>query len=128
MRADATAASIEEFIAEIDNYHTDGITPSELAFTQSAIGQRDARTYETPSQKLSFLSRMITYDLEPSFVDEQAKILQTISKADLDNLSKKHLNLDEMIMVVVGDKAKHMDEVKALGFNIVELDPNGNPL
>ena len=128
VRADATAASIEEFIAEIDNYHTDGITPSELAFTQSAIGQRDARTYETPSQKLSFLSRMMTYDLEPSFVDEQAKILQTISKADLDNLSKKHLNLDEMIMVVVGDKAKHMDEVKALGFNIVELDPNGNPL
>ena len=71
---------------------------------------------------------MMTYNLEPSFVDEQASILQGMSKADMDALASKHLNLDEMIMVVVGDKAKHMEEVKALGYPVVELDPDGNPL
>jgi len=30
--------------------------------------------------------------------------------------------------VVVGDKAKHMDEVKALGYPVIELGPDGNPL
>jgi len=66
--------------------------------------------------------------LKPSFVDEQADILQGISKADVDALAEKHLNLDEMIMVVVGDKAKYMDEVKALGYPVVEIDADGNPV
>ena len=95
---------------------------------KSAIGQRDARAYETPSQKLGFLSRMMSYDLKPSFVDKQSSILQGMTKTDMDALAQKHLNLDEMVMVVVGDKAKHMEEVKALGYPVIELDTDGNPL
>ncbi len=128
VRANTTAASMTEFINEIKSYQKDGITDEELAFTKSAIGQRDARAYETPRQKLGFLGRMMTYNLKPSYVDEQIDILQGMSKADIDALAAKHLNLDEMIMVVVGDKAKYMDEVKALGYPVVELDANGNPL
>ena len=128
VRADSTAASITEFVKEISGFHKDGITEEELAFTKSAIGQRDARAYETPSQKLGFLSRMMTYKLDPSFVDKQANILQAMTKADIDALARKHLKMDEMVMVVVGDKAKHLDEIKALGYPVVELDPDGNPL
>ena len=128
VRADTTAASITEFVKEISDFHKNGITEKELAFTKSAIGQRDARAYETPSQKLGFLSQMMTYNLEPSFVDEQAAILQNITKTEIDALAAKHLNLNDMVMVVVGDKAKHLDEVKALGYPVVELDPDGNPL
>ncbi len=128
VRSDSTAASITEFVNEITAYHKDGITPEELSFTKSAIGQRDARAYETPNQKLGFLSNMITYDLSPSFVDEQNSILQNITKAEIDALAAKHLNIDDMIMVVVGDKAVVMDDVKALGYPIVTLDENGNPV
>ena len=128
VRADSTAASIKEFVSEISKYHAEGVTPEELEFTKSAMGQRDARAYETPGQKLGFLGRMMTYDLKPSFVDEQADILQNISKADVDALANKHLNLDEMIMVVVGDKAKYMAEVEALGYPVVEIDADGNPV
>ncbi len=128
VRADSTAASITEFIKEISGFHSDGITQEELAFTKSAIGQRDARAYETPSQKLGFLSRMMSYDLKPSFVDEQSSILQGMTKPDIDALAQKHLDLEDMVMVVVGDKAKHMEEVKALGYPVIELDPDGNPL
>lgn len=128
VRADSTAASIKEFVSEISKYHSQGVTPEELEFTKSAMGQRDARAYETPGQKLGFLGRMMTYDLKPSFVDDQADILQGMSKADVDALASKHLNLDDMIMVVVGDKAKYMDEVKALGYPVVEIDANGNPV
>ncbi len=128
VRAASTAASITEFTSEISNYYENGITSEELEFTKSAMGQRDARAYETPGQKLGFLGRMMSYNLKPSFVDEQADILKNISKADIDALADKHLNLDEMIMVVVGDKAKYMDEVKALGYPVVEIDADGNPV
>lgn len=128
VRADATAPSIVEFVKEIEKYHDAGITADELSFTKSAIGQSDARAYETPRQKLRFLSRMETYDLEPSFVDEQSDILQGITKPEIDKLADKYLNLEDMIMVVVGDKAKVYDNVAALGYDMIEVDANGNPV
>ena len=127
VRADATAASITEFVNEIEGYFADGATEEEVAFTQSSLGQSDARAYETPRQKLGFLSRMATYGLKADHVDEQADILANMTKADFDALAKSNLNLDEMIMIVVGDKAKVYDEVAALGFNMVEIDADGNP-
>jgi zinc protease len=126
VKKDKTAESIIEFVKEINTYAESGITPDELAFTKSAIGQRDARSYETPRQKLGFISRMVNYDLEPSFVDEQSEILQNMTKADADALAAKHLKVDEMIMVVVGDKDAIFDNVKALGYPVVELDVDGN--
>ena len=128
VRADATAASIVEFVNEIQSYHADGATEAELAFTKSSLGQSDARAYETPRQKLGFLSRMATYNLKANHVDKQADILANMSKADFDALAKTHLNLDEMIMIVVGDKAAVYDDVAALGYNMVEIDADGNPI
>lgn len=127
VRADATAKSIVEFVKEIQGYYEDGATEEEVSFTQNSLGQSDARAYETPRQKLGFLSRMATYGLKADHVDEQADILEGMTKADFDALAKTHLNLDEMIMVVIGDKAKVYDEVAALGYKMVEIDADGNP-
>jgi len=127
VRADVTAASIVEFVSEIQGYYENGVTDEEVAFTQSSLGQSDARAYETPGQKLGFLSRMATYDLEADYVDEQAEILANMDKAEFDRLAKMHLNIDDMIMIVVGDKAKVYDEVADLGYDMVEIDADGNP-
>ena len=126
VKKDKTAESIIEFVKEIEGYYQNGITSDELAFTKSAIGQRDARSYETPRQKLGFISRMVNYNLDPSFVDEQSEILKNFTKSQSDELAQKHLNIDDMIMVVVGDKDAIMDNVKALGYPVVELDTDGN--
>ena len=128
VRSDSTQDSIVQFVKEITNFRDNGITADELAFTKSAIGQRDARAYETPRQKLGFLSNMMTYGLKPSFVDEQNKILQDMTKEEIDALAAKYLDLDNMIMVVVGDKEVVYDDLKKLGYPIVELDEDGNQL
>ena len=36
--------------------------------------------------------------------------------------------MDEMIIVVVGDKQAILPELKELGYDIVELDEDGNPV
>ena len=95
---------------------------------KSAIGQRDARAYETPNQKLGFLSEIMTYDLDKTFVNEQNAILANIGKEELNLLAAKHLRLDEMITVVVGDKAKVLDSLKPMFETIVELNEDGKPL
>jgi zinc protease len=128
VRADTTADSILQFRNEINAFREAGMTDQELIFMKSAIGQRDARAYETPNQKLSFLSEIMTYGLDKTFVDEQNAILADIGKAELNLLAAKHLKLDEMITVVVGDKAKVMESLKPMFDNIVELDEDGKPL
>jgi zinc protease len=123
--ATATDSSVVEFMKEIRNYQANGITPEELKFTQTSIGQSDARRYETNGQKAAFLSRLLEYDLKPTYVDEQNKILSTITPAEINQLSKKYLNTDNMVILVVGDKAKILPGLQKLGYPIVELDSDG---
>lgn len=125
--AAATDSSIVEFIKEIRNYQATGITADELKFTQTSIGQSDARRYETNGQKAAFLSRIQEYNLKPTYVDEQNKILTTITPAEINKLASKYLNTDNMVIVVVGDKAKIMPGLQKLGYPIVELDSDAKP-
>ncbi|MEO0981773.1 MAG: pitrilysin family protein [Pseudomonadota bacterium] len=127
VRTDTTKASITEFLSEIEAYRADGITLEELAFTKSAIGQSDARRYETPFQKLGFLSNILTYDLPDDFVDQQNAILADIAKPEIDALAAELLPADDKIIAVVGDRDVIMDDLVSLGFPIVELDADGNP-
>jgi zinc protease len=126
VRTDATADSIVQFENEIRGYAEGGIAEDELAFTRKAIGQRDARNFETPGQKLNFIGQMLTYDLDESFVDSQNKILAAIGGDELNSLASKHLLLEDMIIVVVGDKKAILPDLEGLGYEIIELDENGN--
>ena len=128
VRTDATLPSVVEFEKEIRAYAENGITPDELAFTRNAIGQSDARRYETPLQKLAFLSNILTYDLPDDFVDTQNEILATIPAEELNGIAAKHLTMDDMAIVVVGDRNVVQPELETLGYEIVHLDADGNPL
>jgi zinc protease len=120
VRADVTDKSIIEIVNEIKNYREKGITEKELEFMRNAINQRDALKYETPGAKLGFLARILEHNLTPSFVDTQSEIVKKISAEEINQLAKKHLNIEEMIMVVVGDAKKLKPELEALGYPVVD--------
>ena len=121
VRTDATAAAITEFLDEIGTFARSGMTEEELSFTQSAISQRDARAYETPGQKAGLLSRLLAYDLDEHFVAEQQAILEAFTVTEARNIAATELKLDDMIMIVVGDKEAIIDDLQELGWPIVEL-------
>lgn len=130
VRTDVTAESILEFRKEIGDYAGQGMSADELAFTRSAIGQRDARSYETPQQKASFLSFIHIYDLADDFVDRQNEILAAISAEELNKVARKLLTLDDMGIVVVGDRSVVEPKLEQLlgQYEIVHLDADGKPL
>ena len=119
VRADATDKSIVEFVKEIENYSKNGITAEELAFMRNAINQKDALKYETPRAKLSFLAQILEHDLSPNFVKERSDIVASISADEINALAKKHLNLDEMLMVVVGDAKTLKPQLEELGYKVI---------
>jgi len=128
VRTDATAASIQEFEKEIRLYNEEGLTVEELAFTRSAIGQEEARSYETPGQKLGFLSIILTYDLADDFVEEQNSILSNITRKELNTIASKYISMDGMQIIVVGDKSVIQSDLEGLGYEVVDLDVNGEEI
>ena len=122
----ATAGSVSEFMKEITDFKNNGITDDELDFMRNSIGQRDARSYETPGQKANFLRRIVHYDLDKGYVDEQTEIINTITKEEINSLAEKNLKTDNMNILVVGDKASNIAELEELGYEIVELNEKGD--
>lgn len=126
VKASATDSSVVEFVKEITKYQKEGIRSDELAFMKSSIGQSDARKYETNGQKAGFLSRILEYNLTSDFVIMQNKILNEIKETEIDALAKKYLNVNNMVIVVVGDKQSTLPGLQKLGYEVIELDSDGN--
>jgi zinc protease len=126
VRANATDSSVVEFMKEIKKYADSGITNDELSFTKNSMGQSEALKYETAMQKAGFIKRILDYNLEKDFTDKQNQILKSITKQEIDALAKKQLPYTKMNVLVVGDKATVWDGLMKLGYEVIELDMDGN--
>jgi zinc protease len=126
--AHATDSCVMEIMKELINYKNNGITPQELIFTQNSISQNDALKYETLFQKAGFMGSIIEYGLNKDFVKQQNEILKDITTFDINQLAKTLLKPDNACIIVVGDKAKVFDKLKALPYPLIELDAQGNPI
>ena len=122
---EATAASITEVLNELQDYSAEGMDEAEYDYMRSAIGQRDALQYETPSSKLGLLGNILRYDLPLNYRTQQANLLKETDRETLNALAKKLIQPDNMAIVVVGDEAAVRPELEALGMPLKKLDEDG---
>jgi zinc protease len=128
VRSNSSDSSVVEFMKEIKRMREEGITDAELAFVKSAMGQSEARSYETAFQKAAFLNNILRYNLDPNYVKKQNEILQNISREEIQALAKKYLPYEKMSIMLVGDKAAIKPGLEKLGYEVVELDADGKVL
>lgn len=128
VRGDATDSSVVEFLKEIKLFAENGVTNEELIFTKNSMGQSEALKYETSSQKAGFVKRILDYDLQKDYTDKQNEILKAITKEEINALAKKQLQYDKMAILVVGDKSKVLLPLTKLGYEVIELDADGNEI
>jgi len=128
IKAEVTDSALAELVKQMNNYAVNGITNEELAFTKTAIGQRDALRYETGLQKANFIRNILNYNLPANYTEIQAKILRNMTKEQIDALAKKYIDPNKLNMLLVGDKAKILPGLQKLGYTIVELDADGKPM
>jgi zinc protease len=126
IRADASDSAMAEVIKEIKNYNENGVKPEEIEFMRNSIGQGDARSYETGFQKAAFLGRILEYNLPADYIKKQAEIRKSITKEQIDSYTKKYLDAGKMNIVLAGDKKLIMPGLQKLGYEIVEVDAEGN--
>jgi zinc protease len=128
IRAPSTDSALVALIDGITAYNKTGPTADEVAFLKKAIGQGNALRYETGQQKAGFISRIIDYNLQPNYLDQQAAILNSITADQLKAVSNKYLPVDKMNILLVGDKARILPDLKKHGYEIVELNADGDPI
>lgn len=128
VRTNATDSAVVELMKEIKLYADKGITKEELEFTKNSMGQGEALKYESLRQKAEFLGRIQEFGLAANYTETQNAILKSITMEEVNAIAKKNLPYDKMLIVVVGDKAKVFEGLLKLGYEIVELDTDGNPL
>jgi len=126
IRSSATDSALVEVLKEITQYYQTGIKPEEVSFMKSAILLSEARKYETGFQKAGFLRNILHYNLPPNYTEQQNQILAAITQEEINALAKKWLNTDNMFMVLAGDKAAISKGLEKLGYQVVEVDAEGN--
>lgn len=129
IKGNATDSAMADILKIMKEYRNGGMTADELVFTQKSIGQSEARKYEAGYQKAMFLSRILKYDLPADFSRQQNDLLAKLTTGDINALAAKYVpDVNRMQVVLVGDKAKVWDGLQKLGYEIVELDKEGNPV
>ena len=123
---EATTVSISEVLTELEQYSQSGMTEEEYTFMQNAIGQRDARAYETPGAKLGLLSQVLRYDLPLDYRNQQKSLLRETDRDTLNDLAGRLIDSENMAIIVVGDIPEIRPELESLGLPIKVLDEEGN--
>lgn len=129
IKANATDSALKDILQIMKEYKETGVKPEELSFTQRSLAQSEARKYESGYQKAGFLARVMEYNLSHDFPAQQNQVLTSMKKEDVNKQAKTALpDLDKMYILLVGDKAKVWKGLQEMGYEMVELDREGNVL
>ncbi|MEL6870269.1 MAG: pitrilysin family protein [Pseudomonadota bacterium] len=130
VQTDQTAPSIAELRNELRGYLADA-PASEEELTRV----RDGNTlslpgrWETIGAVSSSLSEMVRFNLPDDYWNTYADKTRALDVATVNAQAKRALKPDNMIWVVVGDRAKIEDDIRALGLGDIQLiDTDGNPV
>lgn len=128
VRANATLPSLQ-LIQEMIKQYGPTFTDAEVALTKNKVLKGSTLTYESLSAKLSMLNSISKYNRSLRFIEEDQQKLVGMKLDDYQRIINKHFKEDDMIYLVVGDKATQLEEVKKLGkVKVVQLDIHGNPV
>ena len=120
IKKEATDSAVSEFMKEVSTFAKEGITEEELTFTKSSMILSEALDYETPFDKLNFLSSIIDNDLPKDFTEQQAAIIKGMTVADINAIAKANLKPENMVIIVVGHAYKVRDGLNKLGYGKVK--------
>jgi zinc protease len=113
---------------ELTDYSQNGPTAAEVANLKKAISQGDALRYETGAQKARFVARILDYNLPANYVDTQNQLIANITAEQLKTTAATWIKPGQINILLVGDKATILPGLQKLGYEIVELNTDGDPL
>ncbi len=129
IRTDATAPAVREVFNEVERLRSEPVTPEELALAKDSIARSLPGLFETTVSTASTIGSLFVYNLPLDYYRSLPAKIDAVTAADVQQMAKKYLTPESMVVVAVGDRAKIEPELKKLDLGASEVrDFEGNPV
>ena len=127
---DVTDDAVNQFIIEMNRMKNEIIDDETLNLFKTIQTGNFARSLEDPQTIARFAYNSIKYELPDNYYQTYLEEIGDISKEQIQVVSKKYIDPDQAIIVVVGDKNKLLEPLKKYSATSeVEIyDIYGNPV
>ena len=109
-----TKESVELFVDLIGNY-AERFDEALLQITKSSMTRAMASAFETPAALTNMLTNISYYNLPFDYVKQNERTLNNITVDQVKEIITKHLNLNDMVIVVVGDAKLQQRPLETIG-------------
>lgn len=111
-------------VKQILNEYGANFNEEDLEVSKSFLIKSNARAFETSGAKLGMLSNISELDLPVDYAKQREATVKAMTVEDIKALSRKYLNPDKMIYLVVGDAKTQLKKLEQLGYGTpVLLNP-----
>ncbi len=130
VQTDKTAPSMTELVNELNGYVTKNpATKEEFEKTVKNEVLSLNGQYETLDAVAGSLANMVRYNLQDDYYDKYPESVRNLKLEEIQSAAKRLIDANKLTWLVVGDRAKIEQEIKALGIGeVIPIDSDGNVL
>ncbi len=127
VHTEVTAAALQEFLKEMEGLRgAKPVSEEELEFAKNYLTRGYPAEFETASQLADHLETLVEFALPDDAFSRLIPEVQAVRPEDVHQMAKKFMQLDRLLMVIVGDRAKIEPALRQLPvgrtLQAVELD------
>lgn len=119
VRTEVTTPSLQEFLYELERLRNVKATDKELKDAKSYLVGSFQLGLETQAGLSQRLLEVALHDLPPDYLETYTNKIMAVSLDDIRKAARKHIDLNNIVIAVVGDAAKIKEELEL--FAPVEL-------
>ncbi|MGV3707823.1 MAG: M16 family metallopeptidase [Gemmatimonas sp.] len=121
VETDITADAVREALSEIAKMREAPVTEAELSLATSYLDGVFPIRFETTAAVAGGLANVEIFRLPDTYFDTYRDKVRAVTADDVLRVAKEHLHPDKLQIIVVGDPARIVDKLTALGAGPVEV-------
>jgi len=126
VRTEVTGAALHEFFYELDRIRNEDVSEKELHDAIAYLTGVFPIRLETQEGLIDQLTQMKMLGLPSDYLHTYREQVAAISRADIRRVAVEHVTPDKAVIVIVGDSAAILDEVRRFSQDVELFDSNGN--
>ena len=125
VRTAVTGASLKEFFYELDRIRTEPVPDQELIDNKAFLTGLLPIRIETQEGLTDQLVQIKMFDLPDNYLQTYRDHVNAVTAADVQRVAQKYVTTDKVAIVIVGDAAAIMDQVKPYATHVEIYDAMG---
>jgi zinc protease len=125
VRTEVTEPSLKEFVSELNRIRTTDVTDKELKDAKTYLAGSFQLGLETQSGLAQRLLECQLYDLPKNYLETYTDQVMAVTPQQVREVADKYMDLNNMVITVVGDGKKIKDGLKQFG-TVEVYDTSGN--